>query len=322
MKILTDRHHADLLYSLQRLFEDRLGFELYITVGHDWWDADYWKFGQVWGDDRLARQFLNTDAQWREVEPGLFLTFDPCHPERPLYGVTLERARGMSWDCILATVQDNQQGFHRFARETGARYLYQVGNTSQAIDTSLDPILLTGAQVFDHLTTFRYRVPWAMDRITSFMNLLPLIPESWEPFVALSNLLPSYSFRHFGHECDGGFLKPVAAVAEEMARAGWAYHDKPTGDGFGHVIHCWAAVGRPLIGHGRFYSGQRAEVFWRDGITCIDLDVHSPEAAAEIIAAVTPEGHERMCRNIRQVLDQVYNPSKDAEEDMLGLNFF
>ena len=54
-----------------------------------------------------------------------------------------------------------------------------------------------------------------------------------------------------GSKSPNGNLTPVGNVAEEMARATWAYHDKPTGDGFGHVIHNWAAVGRPLIGHGR-----------------------------------------------------------------------
>ena len=325
MRVLVDRHHADLLYSLQRLFEDRLGFELYVTLGHEWWDEGYWRFGEVWGDDRLARQFLDTNDTYREVEPGLFLTFDPCHPERPLYGVTLERARGWSWDVVLATVQDNQKGFARFASESGAKYAYHIGNTRQEVDWSLDPLALNASdspmqgqgvligQEFDYQTTFRYRDPRydTPTRITSFVNLLPLIPESWGPLAELQKLLP-VEYRSFGHECPDGNLTPVGAVAEEMSRATWAYHDKPTGDGFGHIIHNWAAVGRPLIGHGRYYQGQRAEVFWQDGITCIDLDKHTVLEAAQMLASVTQEQHEQMCRAIRSTLEQVYNPERDA----------
>lgn len=327
MRVLTDRHHADLLYGLQRLFEDRLGVELYVTLGPDWWEEGYWRFGEVWGDDRLARQFLHTNDTYREVEPGLFLTFDPCHPERPLYGVTLERAKGWSWDYVLATVQDNQAGFARFASEQGAKYLYHIGNTRQEVDWALDPIALNAsdspmegrgvliAQEFDYQTTFRYRAPRydIPTRITSFVNLLALIPESWRAFEELSKLLP-VEFYSYGHENPHGSLTPVANVAEEMARATWAYHDKPTGDGFGHVIHNWAAVGRPLIGHGHFYHGQKAEVLWQDGVTCIDLDLHSVEEAAEIIRSTTQAQHEQMCRAIRATLERVYSPEDDARK--------
>lgn len=323
MRILVDRHQADLLYAIQRLFEDRLGFELYITLGHEWWDEDIWKFGEVFGDDRLAQQYLNIDANWREVEPGLYLTFDPGHPERPLYAVNLERARGWSWDVVMASVQENQKGFARFASEVGAKYLYHIGNTRQQVDWGLDPFALNTAEIlmegrgvqlcqeFDHLTTFRYREPTRRDRVVSFVNLLPLIPESWGPFAELSKFLP-YEFRSFGHECPNGSLHPVAHIADEMSRAGWGYHDKPTGDGFGHVIHNWAAVGRPLIGHGRYYQGQKAEAFWQDGITCIDLDKHSAFEAAQIIQAMPDEQYVGMCRAIRETLERVYDPQTDA----------
>lgn len=304
VNVLVDQHHADLLYSLQLLFEDNLGWDLYVPKGHEWWDEGYWQFGRGFGDDRLARQFLATEgqpAEHRLVAPGRWLIFDEHHPERPLYGVSLETARGMNWDAVLATVQDNQQGLARFAHETDALYLYHVGNARQEIDRSLAPLIIDGPQLFDWQRTFRYREPERSDRIVSFVNLLPLIPEMWEGFAHLQLHLPTYEFRSFGHECPDGFRKPVAAVAEEMAAAGWAYHDKVTGDGFGHVLADWAAVGRPLIGHARYYAGQWGEPLWIDGETCIDLDRHSIEEAASIIATTSAARHREMCVAIRQV---------------------
>ena len=322
MRVLVDQHHADLLYSLQLLFEDRLGFDLYVTKGHEWWDEGYWKFGQVYGDDRLAQQFLGLNDTYREVEPGVFLTFDPHHPERPIYCITLAQAKGLSWDVVLATVQDNQTGFARFAREHGARYAYQVGNTRQEIDWTLDPAVLNASELildgvnvvqeFDAATTFRFREPLHTNRVASFVNLLALIPEAFGPYEELSKLLPEYRFRSFGHSCPDGLLRPVGNIADEMARTGWAYHDKVTGDGFGHVIHNWAAIGRPLIGHASYYRGQRAEAFWADG-TCIDLDRHSLPEAAEVIRSTTPERHAEMCRAIRETFDAIYDPAADAE---------
>lgn len=324
VKILADRHHSDLLYGLQRLFEDRLGYELYVPLGREWWDEGYWRFGaESYGDDRMARQFLEPDAAYREVEPGLWLTFDPHHPYRVIYGVSLERAR-VGWDLVLCSVQDNQAGFVRFAHEAGAKYLYHVGNARQQIDWSLEPYVLNTSeasiigrgvnigQEFDHTTTFRYRPPIRAQRIVSFVNLLPLIPEAVRDYDALTLLLPEYEFRSFGHDCPDGYRRPVAAIADEMARAGWAYHDKPTGDGFGHIIHNWAAVGRPLIGHARYYAGQRAEPLWQDLTTCIDLDKHTLPEAAEIIGGLSATEHEAMCANIRRVFDSIYDPEEDA----------
>jgi len=324
MNVLADRHHADLLYSLQRLFEDRLNYRLYVPVGRDWWDADYWKFGQAYGDDRLAKQFLNT-AAFREIEPGIFLTFDSCHPERPIYGITLSRARSMRWDCVIATVQENQLGFRIFANEIGAKYLYHIGNARQAVNWQLDPLALDStmiplggrglhiSQEFDSDSIFRYRSPRYTQRVTSFLNLLPLIPECWEPFCRLRALMPKFMFRSYGHDCPDGFLTPVAAIAEEMTLADWAYHDKPTGDGFGHVLHCWAAIGRPLIGHASYYQGQRASIFWSDGISCIDLDKHSVEEAAKMITEMPEDHYERMCLTIRDIFEATYDPANDSE---------
>lgn len=303
--VLVDRHHADLLYALQLMFEDRLGYDLFVPMGHEWWDEWYWRFGAVFGDDRLAQQFLA--VQGEEIEPGLYLSFDDHHPERPVYGVSLERAKGMDWEAVVATVDDNQRGFHKFATEHAARYLYHIGNARQYIDEGLAPVILDGPQLFDFRRTFRYRKPVRMDRIVSFVNLLPFIQEvadgpyvCWERFVGLQERLPAYSFASFGHDCPDGLLKPVARIAEEMAHAGWAFHDKPTGDGFGHILANWAAVGRPLIGHASYYKGQWGESLWEDKRTCLDLDRHSIEEAASMIEDTTPEQHEWMCEAIRE----------------------
>lgn len=305
---------------------DRFGWELFTPVGLEWWTEGYWRFGEVFGDDRLAQQYLVVNETWREVEPGLFLTFDQHHPARPLHGVTLELARTWEWGFTCATVQENQAGLARFAKEHDARYLLQVGNTNQHIDWSLDPLVLNASEMpilgkgvrigqeFDHNGIFRYREPTEIQRVASFVNLLPLIPQSWVFFEELRKLLPDFRFRSFGHECPDGLLKPVANIAEEMAHSGWAFHDKTTGDGFGHVIHNWAAIGRPLIGHASYYGGQLAEPFWQDMVTCIDLDKHSIEETAEIIGSMTPKRHQEMCVSMRATFEAIVDFEADAEK--------
>ena len=135
MNVLADKHHAGLYHSLQ-LLAKRLGWTLYTPTGHEWWDEWVWSFGRsTYGDDRLARQFLG----WTDE--------DPEFPGVPINYVTLEEARKMDWAYVIASVPDNEAGFHKFAQEHGAQYVVQAGNTGQYIDWSRDPIVLSSSEM-------------------------------------------------------------------------------------------------------------------------------------------------------------------------------
>ena len=312
MRALIDNHHSDLTESLHLLLEDRLGIELYIPVGMEWWEQEYWSFGRwTWGDDRLARQFL-TRANV-EVESG--------HPERVHRCVTLDEADG-PWDFVIASVPDNYGGYADFAAQHGARFVIQVGNTNQPVQWYLNPLVLNSSEMPIHgqgvtyhqefdLDTFHYAPPTSQT-IASFVNCMPGIECYWALQEAQS-LLPDYEWRIHGIDGPDGNLKPTAAVGDAMRSYGWAWHDKITGDGFGHVIHNWAAVGRPLIGHASHYRGKLAEPFWQDGVTCIDLDRHSVAEAAEIIRSTSPEKHRAMCEAMRATFDATVDYEADAE---------
>jgi hypothetical protein len=333
MKVLIDRHHAGLFYSLQ-LLGDRLGWDVYTPVGFEWWDEDYWTFGRdAYGDARLRDQYLDVEdaawSRWRQAgtpwafgADGLWRQRDRDYPDRDIIGVTLPQARTMHWDYVMATVQDNQHGFARFAREQGARYAYQVGNTNQEVDWSLDPIALVSSEVPILGRGVRYHQEmhpayhWvdpkgSTKRIASFVNYATHT-ECWPTTVALSGLLRDHEWSLYGAGMPDGSLQPTTSVAHAMAGSDWALHDKPTGDGFGHVLWGWAAIGRPLIGHASHYAGKLGGVLWRDLETCIDLDRHSIEEAAEIIRGITPLRHLVMCKAIHAAYRQHYSPARDA----------
>jgi hypothetical protein len=330
MRALLDRHQADLLYGMQLLLEDRLGLTVYTPVGYEWFDEGYWRFGAEHLGRALADQYLNIDAKYSPCGCATnqhWQTFDPAHLERLIRCVTRDQFMAMDgWTHIVATVQDNQAGFARLAAEAGAKYVYQVGNTRQQVDWSLDPLALVSSEVpiegrgvqihqpFDHATTFRYREPfsevglWSTEaRISSFVNLLPRIDEVWPVALDLQARLPEFDWFEFGIDCDDGNLHPVSAIADAMAGSAFGLHLKPSGDGFGHVIFNWAAVGRPLIGRASYYRGQMAERFWQDMSTCIDLDRHSPEESAALIRAVWADRdrHRAMCEAIRAEFDRI-----------------
>ncbi len=312
--VLVDRHHAGLFHSLQ-LLGDRLGWTVYTPIGHAWWDAQYWEFGKgSYSDDRLAQQFLN------ESQPAA----DPEFPDRPVLTVTLEQAQAMPWAVVMATVQDNQYGFRKFAADHGARFAVHVGNTNQFIDWALEPAVLNASEMhggirvgeeFDSDGMFRYREPEDSKRITSFVNCLPEMcvdqPYLGKDLEFIRTASPEFHIHGISGET--GNLKPISAIRDCMAESAWGYHNKPQGDGYGHVLHYWAAIGRPLIGRGSHYKVKMGNRYWRDLETCIDLDLHPGEQAVEIIRSMPSEQHAQMCRAIRAEFDAETDWVGDAE---------
>lgn len=350
--VLCDRHHAGLYRSMQLLCK-RLGWNLYTPIGREWATEGYWQFGfRAYGDDRLAKQYLEGGewAVWEQTaslydlgnpEPTsrtttrFWATQDSEFPDEMIYGVGLTAARSMKWSHIIATVDDNQHGFARFAQEVGAQYVYQVGNTNQYVDWRLDPLALVSSEVpilgrgiryHQEMDDTRFRQPYLADptRVSSFVNCFPQIrrdhPYIGEAWDHARGLLPRWTFNEYGIDGADGILKPLSLLADTMALSGWVWMDKPTGDGFGHVIHQAAAIGRPIIGHASHYRGKMAEVFWTPE-TSIDLDTVSVQDAARMMSTVAqiPERFAEMCHAIRAIFDTIdYDAEAEAIRDFLA----
>jgi hypothetical protein len=316
MNVLADRHHAGLWESLE-LLAKRLGWTLYTPKGLLWYSSGVWNFGRYhWGDDRLAQQFLNPDQP----------DHDPEFPDRKINLISLPEALEIEWDLVIATVEDNQLGFYQFAKEHNARYAVHVGNTNQRIETAFNPLILNASEApggvhigeeFDSDGLFRYcdpvrrltPEPW----VASFVNCFNSMA-TWPLFEEAKALASDINWSVYGIDGPDGVLKPIARLAGTMAANDWAWHDKEHGDGFGHVLHYWAAIGRPLIGHGHHYAGKNGHRYWRDLETCIDLDKHSVAEAVEIIRTITPEKHAEMCRAIRAEFDRETDWAADAAD--------
>ncbi len=315
MNVLLDRHHSGLFHSFQ-LMARRFGWTLYTPTGHEWWDEWVWNFGRgTWPDDRLAVQYLGAPH-----------VPDDEFPAWPIRFVTLAEARAMDWGYVIATLQDNQHGFAGFAKSVGAPFVYQVGNTGQAIDWSLDPLCLISAeapiegrgiryhQEMDPITFRAYE--WQGPDAASFVNCMPSMGPCWERL--LEARARGVSIDVYG--IDSEVIKPNTKLIELMGGAAWGWHDKAHGDGFGHVLHSWSAVGRPLIGHASHYRGKMGGHFWHDGETCIDLDQHDIDEAAAIIAGMTKRRHREMCEAIRAEFDTIdYDREAEAIADFLGV---
>lgn len=322
MNVLSDRHHSGLFHSLQ-LLARRLGWTLYTPIGHEWWDRDYWAFGRsTYNDDRLAQQFLVGVAG----PDGLGAPPDGEFPDWPIPTVTLAEAEAMPWAFVIATVPDNEAGFARFAQEHGARFVVQVGNTGQYVDWRLDPLVLSSSEMpiigrgvvyHQEADATPYRPPTETHTAASAVNCMIHMGRCWDLLREAYALgLP---VKVYGIDGEDGIIKPHSKLLDLMAGVGWGWHDKGQGDGHGHVIHDWAAIGRPLVGHASHYRGKLAEPFWVDLETCIDLDRHSIPEAVEIIRTITPERHAEMCRAIRARFDLIdYDREEAAIRELLA----
>lgn len=334
VNVLADRHHGGLYRSLQ-LLADRMGWNLYTPVGTEWESERYWAFGMNQGiTDRLAQQYLVPhEGVWTPMEAAgledvghLWETYDPEFPFAPgnatrIQGVTLERARNIDWAYVIASLDDNQWGFSRFANEVGARFVVQVGNTGQYVAWNLHPLALVSSEVPIIGQGVRYHQemdPAATafvdpedaypNVIASFVNCFPSIGPCYALWGEMRAALGrDFSLDEYGIDGEWGVVKPISDLHRKMGESLFGWHDKVHGDGFGHVIHGWAAVGRPLIGHASHYRGKMAEHFWRHGETCIDLDVVSIPEAAQMVRdiAADPDRHAAMCHAIRAEYDRI-----------------
>lgn len=59
--------------------------------------------------------------------------------------------------------------------------------------------------------------------------------------------MPDWEFKSFGGSCRDGAAHGAKALADKMREATLIFHVKKFGDGYGHIIHNAAAIGRPII---------------------------------------------------------------------------
>lgn len=334
MRILADFHHHDLFESLAILFEDRLGWELFRPIGMDWYDREYWNFERKWHGDAVARQYL---SPWGDDIPGerWSLRADRSHPGRMHRLVTVDQAMDLGLDLVLASVDHNHEGLHRFAAEVGAVFGIHLGNVrwdatqdrwdlaELALVSTTLPFVppvphVTVRQEFS-LTDFRAGPPPRREPfvVSSFVNCFPENTGAYAHFRETAGMGADIaSWRVYGaygtaptDEYAAGNIDRCADVAEAMRAADVAWHTKAWSDGFGHVIHNLFAVGRPVLGIASYYADQLAGPLWVEGVTSFDIGNRTPEETLGIIARlrVDEDMHLRMCEaaaaRFREVVD-------------------
>lgn len=338
MKILADFHHGDLFESHQLVFGDRFGYEVYAPYGLEWFEEDIWAFERAVHGDAVARQYLlgifgaaPPDAN------GIVRAPDAHHPGRTLTGITLAAARDAKLDLVMSSVPANAIGFRRFARETAAGWLMHIGNqwgNEDVLGISPDGAIVTttsdiGAipHVVVHqefsLADFRYEPPTGFGAIASCVNCFPeMTTEYQDNFIPTVRALPEYDWRVYGaygtaplDDLAAGNLDTTAAVADAMRGAAAGWHAKHWSDGFGHVLHNWFAVGRPVFGYQRYYADKIGGPLWVEGETSFDVETKSVSEIAGILARLRdePDYHRALCENAARRFREIVDFDADAE---------
>lgn len=332
--ILTDFHHEGLLYSLLLLFEKRLGYNVYRPIGLEWFDEDFWA---VHPSRDTAEQYLSLQTGYQpkdgthplnepvELQDGIYYVYDKYNHFN-YKAITLEKFKEMPIDIVIASIP---QHIHRLKRlisryKPDAKFIYQIGNqwnvegdvknimASARISPPGDMNFISYHQEFDR-TIFNFKEPKENKNIYSFMNV-PQNMKDYPLFLELERMMPEWKFNAFGGQARDGNMEGYQKLADKMAESRFIWHVKYGGDGYGHIIHNAAAVGRPAIVKREYYQGKLAEDLMIDGVTCIEIDGLTPEKIVEkILYYNEPERYEKMCKATYENFKAKVNFDKEAE---------
>lgn len=337
MRIFVDLHHAGLYRSLQLLFEKRLGYELYRPIGESWFTQGYWKIAEIYSN---APETIGQYLAIRDAIPTKMGMRNTILEERPDYylikdeqgsldekAITYEQFMANPPDVVIASYFGNLECYKKLADSVGAKLVAQYGNwwptrwdLYNNLLASVAPVKVPDGKqaVFYHQEfdqdTYHYEDPQQSNLIRSFVHCLPehdIYKQDWLDFQELEKQLPEFTFESYGISCREGTVIRQDDLANKMRASRFGLHFKHGGDGFGHTIHSFFSVGRPVIYKGSQYAGKLAGDLLEDGKTGFDYEKGS---VVERIRSQSGEEYQQMCRNVRERFDQVVNFEEEAKQ--------
>jgi hypothetical protein len=309
-----------------------LGWRLYRPIGLEWFEEGFWNLAQPYGNNPgTVGQYLSADyvpdpdedgtpalnvVTGERDEDGVRLIRNDYWPDYAHRALTLDQFKALDFDVVIASVPYQIGAFRRLVdtHKPNAKLVHQMGNNwaNQVDFRQCKNVMASTAQfavpadvnsVFYHqefdLDVFRYVPPVHSDvNVHSFLNCFKETHD-YPLFYQLKDMLPEYTFKSFGAQCDDGVLAPHTKLWEQERRSAFIWHVKAGGDGFGHILFNSAAVGRPTIVKKSYYRGQLGEKLLTHGETCIDLDVLPLDQCVDMLRSIrSDEGfHQQMCQN-------------------------
>lgn len=305
MKVLADRHHSSLFYSLKMLFEDRLGWELYFPVGLDWYDRGYWNYTSN-NDPGVINQMLigyPNEIQWRGEKDG-YVEIDEMMHGYIQKGLTFEQFLNTDIDIIIASIPAHEALFDKLIKDhkPNAKLIRHEGNTggvflgiAKNAMVSVEPECIT---IPDGIHTVFYHQEFDTkvfskeplknnNKVVSNMNCLPQFPGPYEDWNKYKELLPEFSFEMHGIAGEQGNIDRIDNLANAIKESTFVWQTKPGERCGGHTTRNAMACGRPIITRRSYLDVLFNQGILEDGVTCIDLDARSAEDNASVIKSLS-----------------------------------
>jgi len=342
IRVLADRHHGCLWESLELLFTDRFGWDLFCPIGYEWRTSGIWAHEPH--RPEVAHQFLDfmsTDrdcgSHWERV--------DSEHPHRTIKMLTLDQVRQRKVDLIICTLPDNEPGMHNLARQMGAKFGVQMGNVVTRSPQELykcyeraDFLLLSTKvpiapnkpfveyhQEFS-LQDYRFEFPPRKREAATWVHLIGNTPV-FRYFDELAKRVPELEWKCYGHKDVNNpyWSRSIATcpeVAKSMREATIHIVFKTWGDGYGHVVHNAFAVGRPVIATASYYRDKLAGPLFEDGINSMDVQAHSIDEVVAFIRRLLEDQYylHQVCLASWESFNRHVNFDKEAEKIRQMLN--
>ena len=295
MNVLVDYHHKALLVSLYKLFVNRLGWNLYIPMGRDWFEREYWRIEdgpkEKTASD-LVSLFLDTP------------TFPPFHQKQPetpklKYAFLKDVEDGLKFDIIVSSVPLRYPTFEKLDKDFDmkAKLIFQAGNNFHHSSSHIAKVknLLSSAmgpytyhhapnkvfyrQEFD-IDLFCPEKPVSTKWVTNFQHYI----SNPELFYGTEKLMSDWKFRAFGAGCRELILSGVCLVAAWMRQSAFVFHVKQFDEGYGHTIHNAFACGKPLIIDTRYMW-----VYHKNEVPNTCMSLFTPDTIIDVKDNATPE---------------------------------
>lgn len=325
LKILSDRHQADLAWSLQ-LLADRLGATLYFPRGMEWFDKGYFRmYGDLKRKDPyrwLAKQYLEDTIFDINGQTITLETYQGCKDYPHLNFITLNEARKIPFDVVLCSINENESSFARLSEfYPNAKFVRQVGNQlDMNVNDELYPNLLSSAtapykvfrkhkvlymQEFD-LRLFKYEPVFNFSNIYSFQNGLNWDEDAWDIWVNLQHNLSNFTFKSYGVGNDDGKIFVKKEYIRKMQEASFIFQRKFS-EGYGHVVFNAFCLGRPMILNAESYLDAIAGPLLLDEETCLFIEKQHDKMIDKIVKWSDPEKLKYLSENARSMFEKKVN---------------
>src|SRR3990167_138045 len=296
IRVFSDYHHEDLFFSLQLLFEQRLDWQLFRPVGLEWYEEGYW---HVYNHIDTARQYLALDHRYQPSDGSLPLNpkfkevsdnignwweIDDFIHETKQKAVSLNQFKAMKFDIIIASIPAHIAPFKKLISlyQPQAKLIIQAGNHFNYNFTEFNNLMASAnfINLPSHINYVSYHqeipkvdfIPVTNPlMVRGYVHYFPRTND-YNFYQGLKKQLPEYTFESYGAGCENGPIGGFKKMIESVQGTGFGLHFKPGGDGFGHVIHTFFAVGRSPIVIKKYYSDKLAEPLLIDGDTCLVID--------------------------------------------------